>query len=148
MSPTQHTIASGVASAAFYVYSQSVAGTVICFLSGIFIDVDHIMDLCIYKKRLAFTVQDLFNFCEREKGGKLYLIFHSYELLALLWLSIATFHLSAVWLGLAIGLSIHIFLDQIANPVRPLVYFLWYRLKYGFAKEYIFTPGYFSKMDL
>ena len=148
MTPTQHTVASGITGAAFYAYSHSPLASAACFLSGILIDVDHIMDLCIYKKRITFTARDLFNFCGREKGGKLYLIFHSYELLALLWASIFFFHWPTVWLGLAMGVSVHLFLDQIANPVRPWVYFLWYRIKFGFAKEYSFTPGYFGKMDL
>ena len=148
MTPTQHTIASGITSAVFYAYSHSLPASLSCFLSGILIDVDHILDLCIYKRKLNFTIRDLFNFCEREKGGKLYLIFHSYELLAFLWVSIIAFHGPTVWLGLAIGVSVHIFLDQVANPVRPWVYFLGYRLKVGFVKEFIFTSRYFSTMDL
>ncbi len=142
-------MASGLTMAAFYALTRpSWEATTVCFLSGILIDVDHVVDLCIYKKRIVLSAQALFNFCEREKGGKLYLVLHSYELLALLWISIGLFKLSDVWLGLALGLSVHMALDQFSNPVRPWVYFFWYRIKYGFAKEHIFKADYYRKMDL
>lgn len=148
MSPTQHTVASGVTSAIFYAVHPSWSATAICFLSGIFIDLDHVLDLYLYKKRLFLGLNDLFNFCGREKGGKLYLILHSYELLVLFWIAIFMFRLDINWLGLGVGLSVHLILDQIFNPMMPLAYFLLYRFKCGFIKKDIVNSVCFSKMDL
>ena len=148
MTPTQHVVASGTTTAIFYFVHPSWSAAAICFLSGIFIDLDHVLDLFIYKKRILLSVRDLFDFCGREKGGRLHLIFHSYELLALLWVAIFYFHLNINWLALAVGLSVHLILDQIFNPMKPLAYFLWFRIKCGFTKKALVNADCFNKMDM
>ena len=147
MSPVSHVIASALTSAGFAAATHSVEGTVVCFLSGIFIDIDHHFDLWLHKKKILLNPRDLFHFCEKEKDGKLYLIFHSYELLALLWFSLLMFKWNMRWWGLASGISVHLILDQIFNPLKFGTYFWVYRFKNKFAKEAIFPPKYYSQMQ-
>ena len=144
MRPTSHVIASTVTSAVFFTVTHSWEATLGCFLSGIFIDIDHHFDLWLYKKKILFDIKHIYHFCEKEKKGKLYLIFHSYELLAIFWLCLIGFRLSVLWWGLAVGLTVHIILDQMCNTVTLFTYFLWYRIKKGFAKEALFPPDYYK----
>ena len=148
MTPTAHVIASALTSAAFAAATQSWEGVVACFLSGIFIDIDHHFDVWIYRKKILFHIKHIYDFCEKEKGGRLYLMFHSYELLAAFWMCIIFFHLSTIWLGVAVGLSVHLLLDQWGNTkcVNPWTYFLWYRLKNNFSKEAIFSPEFYRTL--
>jgi len=146
MSPIGHVAASSLISAVFAFFTRSVSGTAVCFLSGIFLDVDHILDYWIAKKKVFFTYKQLENFCGGEKAGKLYLIFHSYEFLILLWLSIVFFKANIVWLGLAVGVTAHLLLDLTANPLRPWVYSLGYRFRHGFSKYYVFPKDYYEGM--
>lgn len=146
MSPVSHAAISGIVSAVFAVASRSPAGTAACFLSGIFIDVDHAFDYWVAKRKLPFNYDKLFRFCGMERGGKLFLIFHSYEFLALLWAGLFVFPFNVVGLGIAVGLTVHVIIDQLANPLRPWALFFVYRLKHHFEKECVFPKDYYQKM--
>ncbi len=141
MSPTAHVIASAATSVAFYGVTRSIPGTIMCFLSGIFIDIDHLFDLWWHKKRLTFSYKELLYYCELSPDGKLMLAFHSYELFVLLWALVILGKWGLFWWGLMVGATVHIILDQIYNPVRPSTYFFIYRWKNGFSKECFFPPG-------
>ena len=147
MSPQNHVVASTITSCAFFFCTHSGEGTAACFLSGILIDIDHHFDLWIYKKKFLLGLKDIYHFCEKEKGERLYLIFHSYELIFLLWLSLFVFHLNLIWWGMAIGVSVHMIFDQILNPLRPGVYFLWYRIKNNFDKACIYPREVYQQME-
>ena len=144
MSPTRHVLASAATSAVFLGVTRSWPATIVCFFSGILIDIDHHFDLWIYKKKILLHIKHIYDFCEKEKEGKLYLIFHSYEFLAVLWICLIGFRLSVVWWGLAVGVTVHMILDQIGNTVRPLTYFLCYRIKNGFTKASLFPLDYYK----
>lgn len=59
---------------------------------------------------------------------KLYILLHSYEFIALLWVLIYTLSLSIAWKAAAIGFTQHLILDQLTNPVNTYGYFLTYRI--------------------
>ena len=146
MSPSKHIVASGISSIAFAACIHSWGGTAACFLSGIFIDLDHIIDFWIAKKRFPRQYRDLYSFCTNEKAGKLHLIFHSYELLAVLWFLCVFYKWNPVWLGLTIGMTLHIILDAMTNSLRPLVYFLTYRIRHDFSKASTFPAEDYEKL--
>ena len=149
MTPTSHVIASTVTSSVFAAVTQSWEGTLACFLSGIFIDIDHHFDVWIYRKKFFLHIKHIYDFCDKEKEGKVYLIFHSYELLAIFWMCIIFFHLNWTWWGTAVGISVHLFLDQIGNAqdTKPWSYFLWYRIKNNFSKESLFSPEHYHRTN-
>ncbi len=147
MTPTSHMIASAVTSAAFAAATHSWEGTLACFLSGILIDIDHHFDLWIHRKKILFQLKHIYDFCEKEKNGKFYLVFHSYELLAIFWMGVIFLHLNNIWWGMAVGLSVHLLLDQIGNNLKPGTYFLWYRIKNNFSKESVFPAGHFQRTN-
>lgn len=146
MAPISHVAISSVISAVFAFYTRSFMGTAACFLSGIFIDIDHIFDYWLARKQLFVTYSKLFGFCGLERGGKLYLLFHSFEFLVLFWLIFFTFQLNVFWLGLGIGVTAHMIADQFANPLRPYALFFVYRLRHRFEKECVFPADYYKKM--
>lgn len=146
MSPTQHTLASIATSGVFFTATGSWTGTLTCLISGILIDVDHHFDIWIYRKKFLWKLKDLYHFCDKEKKGRLHLIFHSYELLVLFWILIFLFKLSFFWSGMAVGVTIHILLDQLFNELQPWTYFFTYRLKHGFSKACVFTPDKYRQM--
>ncbi|MFA5059871.1 MAG: hypothetical protein WC676_04520 [Candidatus Omnitrophota bacterium] len=146
MSPAKHVIASGVTSVVFMVLFKSWAGAVACFLSGILIDVDHLWDFYLGTKKISFSVQELDDFCSRdEKGGKLYLFFHSYEFLAVLWGIVFYSQFSPVLTGIVLGMSVHLLLDQITNAVYPWAYFFFYRARFGFPQEVFFKERFLKR---
>jgi len=146
MNPITHLAASSIVSAGFAYATRSMPGTIVCFLSGVLIDVDHVLDYWIARRKLFMNYHQLFSFGAHEKTGKLFLIFHSYEWLAALWISIMLFSLGPVWWGLAIGITVHMLMDRIGNPLRPCVFFFIYRLKHGFSKKWIYPDEYYKTL--
>jgi len=134
MRPIHHIMISGVVTSVLAFWVRSFEALAACFLSGIFIDLDHHLDYLIEKRKIPLSYRKLWIFCHEEHGAKMYLFFHSYELHALLWISIFAFSLGEVWLGLAVGISTHMICDEIVNPIRPLAYFLIFRAKHGFSR--------------
>jgi len=144
MKPTHHVMLSTGVSAVFASWVHSWEAILACFLSGIFIDLDHHFDYLIIKKELPISYKKLLDFLTTEHDKKLYLFLHSYELIILLWFSIFVFHLSTVWLGVAVGVSTHIFCDELANPFKPMAYFFVSRMKVGFNRRAMFKEEYFK----
>ena len=147
MKPLYHTFVSvGLASAMYY-STHSWPSAVSCLLSGVLIDIDHHLDYLIIRKEIPWRYKDLHDFCDKPSLGKVYLFFHTYELLALFWFIIFYAHLDFVWVGLALGLTAHMICDQFTNPIKPLFYFISYRMIHAFEKEKLLTEKYFQRQE-
>ena len=110
-----------------------LAGLVI--LSGVFIDLDHILDFWISKPQALFSVRAFLNpyFYIYQVNHKAYIIWHSWEVVAALfvvvWLSGWPLWLLALWLAILN----HLLFDQAFNrSLKPGAYFWAYR----FAKHF------------
>lgn len=106
----------------------------ISFVSGILIDLDHIID---YYKNNGFTLNPgvVYDACLDIKFDTLYIIFHSYEIVIVLWIAIACLSLSNAWKAAAIGITQHVIFDNLTNPMRKMGYFFTYRAMKGFRKD-------------
>jgi len=144
MKPSQHIVASAGISLGLQLTLHSWPATLGCFFSGFLIDLDHHLDYCIVHKQFPFKYQDLVDFCWDTKVTKLYLFLHSYELLCIFWFLIYYLSLGKVWMGVALGLTTHMILDQFFNPIKPLFYLIIYRAMNGFEKSKILTDRYFN----
>jgi len=129
-----HTIASLGFGLAFYLFFKSFASALTCFLVGILVDVDHYFD---YIKTTGWNL-NLKQFFHLSYGAKLdrfYLLFHGYEYLLLFATIIVMSDYNLLISAAGIGYLQHLILDHIFNPVKPMAYFLTYRLKNGFSKQ-------------
>lgn len=68
---------------------------------------------------------------------RFYLLLHSFEFVFMLWIFIWVFSLSEAWIAVAVGMSQHLVLDRLTNPLRIGGYFFLYRLVHGFKKEFV-----------
>lgn len=144
MKASYHVAVSAGVALGFQGIVQSWPATAVCFLSGVLIDLDHHLEYWIIKKKIPFRYKDLWDFCCYNKYPKLFLFFHGYEYLVLLWLIITVYQLGPLYLGAAVGVTVHVFFDQFTNPVKPLFYFLCYRIHHRFEKSHTVTEEYFK----
>jgi hypothetical protein len=142
MKPRHHAIISGGLAAGLFWWLHSWGAALACFVSGIFIDVDHHLDYFLNRKKVPLDYQELHDYCINDRAGKIYIIFHSYELMVIFGFGIYHFQLNAVWLGAVLGVTIHIICDQLANPLKPTAYFWIYRQYFGFQRKHLFTNPY------
>lgn len=140
-----HIIVSAGVSLGCQVTMHSWPATIGCFFSGILLDVDHYLEYYIFRKKFPYKYKDLVDFCWYNQESDLYLFFHAYEYLFVLWFSIYFFCLGKVWVGIAVGLTTHLLLDQWFNPIKPLFYFLTFRIKNQFKKAKTVSEMYFRR---
>lgn len=139
MKITGHTIASLIAGGILYKLTHSFAAFLWVLIIGIFIDLDHYIDYVI-EDGVGFNPKKIYSAFKQgpDYFKKLTLILHSYELMIILWIAIFILDLNIVWKCAAISFSLHLFIDQIANPVMPLTYFFLFRIANHFETKKIF----------
>ncbi|MFT7538703.1 MAG: hypothetical protein ACI9F2_000854 [Lysobacterales bacterium] len=147
MMPVYHITISSVLGVIFITWLNSWEAALVCLGCGVLIDLDHHLDYFIATKKLPFKYKELKYFCMTDKNHKLYLFFHTYEGLILLWLCIYYFNLDIVWLGAAVGLSVHLICDQLHNPMKALTYFFVYRVVNNFDKRKLYATDFYKKMS-
>jgi hypothetical protein len=133
-----HTLVSLGFGLAFYFVFRSFAGALICFFAGILVDVDHYVDY-VRDRGLNLNLKRFFEYGYGLEYDRLFILFHAYEyfvpLAFMLVLSGYNLFVAAVFTGFAQ----HLLFDQFTNPVKPLAYFITYRLKNRFSRESILS---------
>jgi hypothetical protein len=136
MMPQYHALVSVLVSAVFFYFTSSPLAALLCFLAGVVIDADHLLDFWIYKSRVIVTREIFAHFYNQ--FGKIYVILHSYEIIIALLLFGCIFHKVMIHLfAIAIGMLIHIILDFFSYEMHPASYFFTYRLLRKFDKKFI-----------
>ena len=116
----------GIGLFTYHRYKSPGAG-IASFLVGWLIDADHIFD---YVKAHGWRPnwEKISEAKHEHYSGKLYLLLHSYELLALFFLLFKKPEKRAYRVGITLSVLTHLLLDQKCNPCRkPLTYFLAHR---------------------
>lgn len=145
MKARYHVVASAGISLGLQAAMHSWPATLGCFLSGVLMDLDHYLEYWLIRGKFPHKYKELVEFCLFSRDKKVYLFFHGYEFLFLFWLLFYFFPLNTVWLGVALGLTAHIIFDQLTNPIKPLFYFLTYRIKHRFEKTRVLSNMYFER---
>ena len=134
-----HIYTSALLGGSLYATTQSTQIAVSCFLSGIFIDIDHVFDFLIFSGE-KFSVKNMFSWCNELRWQKVTLFFHSYEIYIILSIILYYFP-DYMFIGILLGSGLHLALDQIGQScfkkkykVSPWFYFLVFRLCAGFRK--------------
>ena len=146
MQVPKHVIASVVVSALVWWWLRSSAAALACFLTGVFIDLDHIVDF-LYNSRRHFRFHRFFAAFEFEVLENIFVFLHSWEF-ALVWLALLLCVPDVrqpVALGLFIGFVTHLALDNLFNRHSRWAYFLLYRLRHGFAGKYYYGAREYRK---
>jgi hypothetical protein len=146
MKPVYHIAVSTMISGIIYTIFKSWGLATASFISGIFIDLDHIIDYLIVHG-LHFDVKE-FNIFFREKRYwkvtsrhlKITMIFHGWEWLIILSITAKLTNWNPLVTGVLIGFGQHIILDALNNKPNSWIatflhYSLLWRLKNNFKVE-------------
>ncbi len=121
-----HVTFSVIISGILYAIFKSWGLTIASLISGIFIDLDHIIDY-LREYGLPIEVRKFIYVCNKEQFRRLLLILHGWEWLIFLG-AIAKLTDWNLWVtGLLIGYWQHIVLDQLSNNASLLGYSLFWR---------------------
>ena len=145
MKPINHLGVSIVTGVAAFLTTKAISPSIACFLAGWLVDIDHIWDF--YKNGCrGFGIKKFIYAMESGKIKKAYFLLHSYELLLILAILCFFTYPNHILSFTTIGIAIHLFLDQLFNPIRPFTYFTTYRILNGYKTEIILKVSNYQKL--
>jgi hypothetical protein len=123
---------------------RSLTATAACFLTGVFLDLDHLIDYAInYGRRIR--IKHLFQAFEYEAFENIFIFLHSWEFVAIYLVLLWLIDWKPVMLGAVIGIFVHLLLDHFFNHHSPLAYFISYRLFHGFSAKHFYGAKEYRK---
>lgn len=139
-----HIITSVSLTVTIWVFTRSFWAGVLCFIFGTLIDIDHAIEhglafgwKNVSYKNVAYASRRTAKIGKKGGYEKSKLIFHAIELVILTW--IAFIYMENIYFfAVALGYSVHMAMDQMANGARPLSYFITWRAIKGFDTDKIF----------
>jgi hypothetical protein len=144
MKVTHHIVISLGVSALVWTVFRSSTAALACFLTGVFMDIDHLIDYMIHCGP-RFNVKRFFRVFEYETFENIFVFLHSWEFiviyLALLWL----IDWKPVAIGAVIGIFVHLLLDHFFNDHSKWAYFLSYRLFHRFSAKHFYGDKEYQK---
>jgi len=140
----QHTTYSVIIGGLLYMIFNSWSLSLSCIISGIFIDVDHIIDV-VREHGRDVTVKDFFRICNNAQFNRIILLLHGWEWLPV-WAVTAWLSGWNPWItGTLIGLGQHLVLDAYSNSANISSYSLIWRWKNDFHFDTLFPKFISSK---
>jgi hypothetical protein len=125
MRPQYHLASSVLTASILYLVFKSWSMAFSCFLSGIFIDTDHIYDY-LREFGLPFRVKDFIHSVYNGKFHRMTLFLHSWELLFLIGIIAWFTKWNPTITGVLIGFGHHLVLDTVHNSRTVRAYsFIW-----------------------
>lgn len=135
-----HVSTSAMLSGTVYAATYSPDIAIACFLSGILLDLDHLLDYFLLARE-QYSLKNFRSWCDDARWERIILLLHSYEIYFVL--CVITFHFQhELLIGLMLGTGLHLMLDELGNRfsqrdymLSPWFYFLVYRISVGFHNE-------------
>lgn len=127
----KHIRAGVILGVVLYPIFRSLPISISAFLSSFLIDLDHVLE-CYINFGKVFSIEKTIKICEKGKLKKAHLFLHSYELLLIYVLALYWLKLAGIWLGIGIGLTVHLILDALVNCYYSNSLFFVVRWQKGF----------------
>lgn len=134
MNPLPHMVVSTFISGIYFFITKDFSAALCSFGAGILIDLDHLIDYVRHRGfSLKGTLREFYQTFTENQLPTYILLFHSLELVILLWIGVAVSENKRWLLSIAIGMTQHIIFDQIFNTRFIFAYFIIYRWRKGFT---------------
>jgi len=132
MRPIWHILSSSILGIIVFYFTESFLAGFLVLLSGVFIDLDHLIDFWVSEPKNLFSVKQFYHMDKHleSKGDHYTFIFlHSWELMIVL--VILTSNYNNIYLFVVtFGILLHFILDSfnLEKTDHPLTYFLTFRV--------------------
>lgn len=134
MSPFAHVAVSTALGGALWLALKSFPAGLACLLSGVLVDLDHLLDY-VYNHGWRPRPRHFLKTFKNDILQRIIILLHSWELAPLAVLAVWLSGWHPVGIGLLTGALTHLALDQVFNRHNPLAYFLTYRIYHRFASR-------------
>ena len=107
---------------------------------GVLVDLDHFVDYWYSEGRVCFDWKTFMATRYWRKSGRLFILFHAFEYLPFVFLAWQALKGRRWAVAATAAMSSHIVADHLVNELRPLGYFILYRLAHGFRAAELMDP--------
>jgi hypothetical protein len=105
---------------------------------GVLVDLDHFIDYWYSEGRPCFDLHTFLRTRYWQKSGRVFILFHAFEYLPVVFLVWQALKGRKWAVAATAAMSSHVLAEHFVNELRPLGYFILYRLAHGFrASELI-----------
>lgn len=144
MKMSQHIVVSVAVSGVLWLVTRSWVGAATCFLAGVFIDLDHLIDYWINCGPRR-PLRQLFTAFRYEFFENIIVFLHAWEWMALVLVVTWWLDWRPAMLGLLVGAASHLAIDHWYNAHSPWAYFLAYRLRHRFSSKHYYGAREYRK---
>lgn len=137
MKLVHHLTLSAIISGFLYSVFNSWALSIASFISGVFTDLDHIIDYLL-EHRSRLHVNEFFYYFYQEKHNKITLLFHGWEWLFILVIVTLAMNFNLWIVGVLTGYAHHIISDYLYNKTSLWTYSLTWRWIHKFDSKLLF----------
>jgi len=114
---------------------------------GVLVDLDHFVDYWYSEGRICFNLRTFLSTRYWQRSGRLFILFHAFEYLPLVFLFWQAYKgRKWAWAATA-AMSSHVLADHFINELRPLGYFILYRLAHGFKADQLIDWHKVERLD-
>lgn len=140
-------VASAGLGAVFWAKSRDPWTMVLSLAFGVFVDLDHLIDYWYSEGRICFDAHTFLRTRYWQKSGRLFVLFHAFEYLPIVFLVWHAFKGRRWAVAATAAMSSHLLADHLVNELKPLGYFLLYRLAHGFKADELLDWNRVHQMD-
>ena len=132
MRPVWHILASFILGLVIFYFSKSLFAGFLVLLSGVFIDLDHLMDFWASAPENAFSIKQFYHMDKHlESKGDHYtfILLHSWEIIIVLTILVFSYY-NIYLASIVLGVLVHLIMDtfNLKKTDHPFTYFLLFRV--------------------
>ena len=138
MRPIWHILSSLVLGVIIFFFTREIIASLIAFLAGVFIDLDHLIDFWASEPENAFSVKQFFYMDKhlKSKGDHYtFIFFHAWEWVIILVI-LTLYYSNIYFVSFVLAVALHLALDSINNHFfeeeNQLVYSIIFRAFHKF----------------
>lgn len=137
MRPQGHVAVSAGLGAIFWAKSRDWRTLAISLAFGVLVDLDHLFDYFYAERRLTWDTKTFMRTRYWRRSGKIFVWFHAFEYLPLVFLTWQAFKGRKWAMAATSAMASHVLADHLVNELRPLGYFITYRIAHRFRADEI-----------
>jgi hypothetical protein len=121
--------------AVFWAKSRDPWTMVLSLAFGVLVDLDHFIDYWYSEGRVCFDLHTFLRTRYWKKSKHIFVLFHAFEYLPLVFLGWRALKGNRWAVAATAAMSSHVLADHFINELRPLGYFITYRLAHRFRAD-------------
>jgi hypothetical protein len=135
--PQAHVAVSAGLGAIFWAKSRDWRTMALSLAFGVLVDLDHVFDYLYSERRLTWDTRTFMRTRYWRRSGRIFVLFHAFEYLPMVFFMWQAFKGRKWAVAATSAMSSHVLADHFVNELRPLGYFISYRILHRFKAEEI-----------